>query len=62
MAAGVPSRSLYRVRHAVNRLNEGPASFPAMDPGTSARLREQFAAPNADLAGLLGRSLDRWGA
>jgi hypothetical protein len=61
LAAGVPSRSLYRVRHLVNRLNEGPASFPPMAPETAARLREEFAGPNAALAGLLGRSLPGWG-
>jgi hypothetical protein len=60
LAGRVPSRTLYRVRHLVNRLNESPASFPPMDPGTAARLRERFAAPNADLARLLARSLTAW--
>ena len=62
LAARVPSRSLYRLRHLVNRLNEGPASFPPMAPETAARLRDGFAEPNAVLAALLGRSLDDWGA
>ena len=61
LAARVPSRSLYRARHLVNRLNEGPASFPPPAPETAARLREGFAEPNAALAGLLGRSLEDWG-
>ncbi|MGY1604197.1 hypothetical protein [Geodermatophilus sp. SYSU D00815] len=60
LAARVPSRTKYRVRHLVNRLNEGPASFPPMAPDTAARLRERFAEPNAELAGLLGRSLTAW--
>jgi hypothetical protein len=61
LAARVPSRTLYRARYLVNRLNEGPASSsPPMDPGTAERLRERFAAPNAELAELLGRSLGAW--
>jgi Sulfotransferase domain len=60
LAARVPSRALYRVRHLVNRLNEGPATIPPMDPGTAARLRDGFAEPNAALAELLGRSLSAW--
>ena len=61
LAARVPSRSLYRLRHLVNRMNEGPASFPPMAPETAARLRDGFAEPDAALAGLLGRSLAEWG-
>lgn len=61
LAARVPSRTLYRARYLVNRLNEGPASFPPMDAGTAARLREKFSASNAELADLLGRSLSAWG-
>jgi Sulfotransferase domain len=60
LAARVPSRTLYRVRHLVNRLNESPASFPPMAPGTAARLHERFAEPNATLARLLERSLTAW--
>jgi Sulfotransferase domain len=60
LAARVPSRALYRVRHLVNRLNEGPATIPPMDPGTATRLRDGFAAPNAALAEMLGRSLSAW--
>jgi hypothetical protein len=62
LAARIPSRTLYRVRHLVNRLNEGPASFPPMSAETAAGLRERFAEPNAALAGLLGRSLTAWDA
>ncbi|MGY1773987.1 sulfotransferase domain-containing protein [Blastococcus sp. SYSU D00813] len=58
----VPSRALYRVRHLVNRLNEQPAALPPMAPDTAARLRERFAAPNAALEELLGRSLGGWGS
>ncbi|SFK70862.1 Sulfotransferase domain-containing protein [Geodermatophilus ruber] len=61
LAAKVPSRTLYRARYLVNRLNEGPASFPPMAPETAARLHERFAEPNAALAVLLGRSLNAWG-
>jgi len=60
LAARVPSRSLYRARYLVNRLNEGPASFPPMAPETAARLRERFTEPNAALGELLGRSLGAW--
>jgi hypothetical protein len=60
LVAKVPSRTLYRVRHLVNRWNEGPATFPPIAPETAARLRERFAEPNAELAGLLGRSLNAW--
>ncbi|WP_448624314.1 sulfotransferase domain-containing protein [Geodermatophilus sp. URMC 64] len=60
LAARIPSRTLYRARHLVNRLNEGPASFPPMAPETAVRLRERFAEPNASLAGVLGRSLTAW--
>ncbi|MGY1704731.1 hypothetical protein ACI79C_09165 [Geodermatophilus sp. SYSU D00697] len=60
LAARVPSRTLYRARYLVNRLNEGPTSAPPMAPATAAGLRERFRAPNAELAGLLGRSLDAW--
>lgn len=60
LTARVPSRALYRVRHLVNRLNEGPASIPPMDPGTAARLRERFAEPDATLSDLLGRPLTGW--
>ena len=60
IAARVPSRTLYRVRHLVNRLNEQPASLPPLAPGTAARLRERFAEPNAALGELLGRSLRGW--
>jgi hypothetical protein len=60
LVSRVPSRTLYRVRHLVNRLNEGPASFPPMAPETAARLRERFREPNAELAAVLGRSLDVW--
>jgi hypothetical protein len=56
----VPSRIKYRARDLVGRLNAGPASFPPMDPDTEARLRERFAVPNADLATVIGRSLDGW--
>jgi hypothetical protein len=61
LAGRVPSRTLYRVRHLVNRLNEGPASFPPMRPETAARLHERFAEPNAALGELLGRPLTAWG-
>jgi hypothetical protein len=61
LVARVPSRALYRARYLVNRLNEGPASFPPLAPQTAARLRERFAEPNAELADLLGRSLTAWG-
>jgi hypothetical protein len=61
LAARVPSRTLYRVRHLVNRLNEGRASVPAMAPETATLLSARFAQPNADLAELLGRSLTAWG-
>jgi hypothetical protein len=60
LAARVPSRTLYRARYLVNRLNESSAPLPPMDPATAARLRERFYAPNAELAGLLGRSLAAW--
>jgi hypothetical protein len=60
LAGRVPSRTLYRARHLVNRLNESEASFPPMAPETAARLQERFAGPNADLARLLGRSLRAW--
>ncbi|MCZ2860576.1 sulfotransferase [Blastococcus sp. VKM Ac-2987] len=60
LVARVPSRTLYRVRHVVNRLNEGPASIPPMAPATAARLRAVFAGPNAALEGELGRSLGAW--
>jgi hypothetical protein len=60
LVSRVPSRTLYRARHLVNRLNEGPASFPPMAPETAARLRERFAEPDAALAALLGRSPDVW--
>jgi hypothetical protein len=61
LVARVPSRTLYRVRHLVNRLNEGPASLPPMAPETSAVLHARFAEPNAALTDLLGRSLTAWG-
>ncbi len=60
LAGRLPSRTLYRARHLVNRLNESPASFPPMAPETAARLQERFAQPNADLSRLLGRSLTAW--
>jgi hypothetical protein len=60
LAARVPSRTLYRVRHLVNRWNESSAAIPPMAPDTAAGLRERFAEPNAALAGLLGRSLAVW--
>ena len=60
LAAGVPSRTLYRVRHLVNRLNEGPAAFPPVAPETAAGLRARFSEPNAALAQLLERSLSAW--
>jgi hypothetical protein len=60
LAARVPSRTLYRVRHLVNRWNESPATIPPMNPDTAARLRDGFAEGNAALAGLLGRSLTAW--
>jgi hypothetical protein len=60
LVARVPSRTLYRVRHLVNRWNEGPATIPPMAPETAARLRNRFAEPNAELAELLGRSLTAW--
>jgi len=60
IAARIPSRTLYRVRHLVNRWNEGPATIPPMAPETAARLRERFAGPNAALAELLGRPLTAW--
>jgi hypothetical protein len=56
----VPSRALYRTRRFVNRLNEAQAPVPPMSPETASRLRERFAAPNAELAELLGRSLAAW--
>jgi hypothetical protein len=52
---------LYRVRHLVNRLNEGRASVPAMTRETATLLSARFAQPNAALAELLGRSLTAWG-
>ncbi|MGY2066010.1 sulfotransferase domain-containing protein [Blastococcus sp. SYSU DS0619] len=61
LLARVPSRTLYRIRHLVNRLNEGPASYPPMHPETAARLRARFAGPNDALARELGRSLGAWG-
>ncbi|MGY1642710.1 sulfotransferase domain-containing protein [Geodermatophilus sp. SYSU D00703] len=61
LAGRVPSRTLYRARHLVNRLNEGPASFPPMAAQTAARLRERFTEPNAALGEMLGRSLTAWG-
>ncbi len=60
LAARVPSRTLYRVRHLVNRWNESPATIPPMTPDTAARLREGFGEPNAALAEMLGRSLTAW--
>ncbi len=60
LAARVPSRTLHRLRYLVNRWNESPATIPPMDPRTAARLREEFAGPNAALAEALGRSLDAW--
>lgn len=60
LLARVPSRTLYRARHLVNRLNEAPAAHPPMDPGTAAALRARFAGPNDDLAEALGRSLAGW--
>jgi hypothetical protein len=60
LAGRVPSRTLYRVRYLVNRLNEGRAGIPPMDPVTAARLREQLAEPNATLSDLLGRPLTAW--
>jgi Sulfotransferase family len=60
LTARVPSRTLYRVRFLVNRLNEGRATIPPMDPATAVRLRERFAEPNATLADLLGRPLTPW--
>ncbi|MGY1836598.1 sulfotransferase domain-containing protein [Blastococcus sp. SYSU DS0510] len=60
LVARVPSRMLYRARHLVNRLNEGPATYPPMAPETAAGLRERFAGPNDDLAAVLGRSLGAW--
>jgi hypothetical protein len=60
LAARVPSRTLYRLRHLVNRLNEQPAALPPLAPETAARLRERFAEPNAALSELLGRSLNGW--
>jgi hypothetical protein len=60
LLARVPSRVKYRARDVVDRLNAGPASFPPLDPDTAARLRERFRAPNAELAGVIGRSLDAW--
>jgi hypothetical protein len=56
----VPSRALYRVRHLVNRLNEGAAALPPLSPETADGLRRRFAESNAALAGLLGRSLTGW--
>jgi hypothetical protein len=60
LTARVPSRALYRVRFLVNRLNEGRATIPQMEPETAARLRERFAEPNATLSDLLGRPLTAW--
>ena len=60
LAARIPSRTLYRVRHLVNRWNESPATIPPMHPDTAARLRDGFTESNAALAGLLGRSLTAW--
>jgi hypothetical protein len=62
LAARVPSRTLFRARYLVNRLNEGSGALPPMDPDTAAGLRERFREPNAELAALLGRSLDAWGS
>jgi hypothetical protein len=56
----VPSRTLYRTRRFVNRLNEARAPIPPMSPETASRLRERFAEPNAALADLLGRRLVEW--
>ncbi|MGY1722117.1 sulfotransferase domain-containing protein [Blastococcus sp. SYSU DS0533] len=56
----VPSRALYRTRRLVNRLNEGRGPVPPMSPETEARLRERFAAPDAELARLLGPSFTTW--
>ncbi|MFW3169858.1 hypothetical protein [Geodermatophilus sp. CPCC 206100] len=60
LAARVPSRTLYRARYLVNRLNEGPAPSAPVDPATAAGLRDRFRGPNAELADLLGRSLTAW--
>jgi hypothetical protein len=60
LAARVPSRVKYRARDLVDRLNAGPAAFPPMDPGTAARLRQRLREPNAELAAVIGRSLDGW--
>jgi hypothetical protein len=60
LAARVPSRTLYSVRHLVNRWNESPATIPPMAPDTAVRLREGFGEPNAALAEMLGRSLSAW--
>jgi hypothetical protein len=56
----LPSRTLYRVRHAVNRLNETASAAPAMADQTASALRARFAESDAALEALLGRPLVGW--
>jgi hypothetical protein len=56
------SRTLYRARSLVNRLNEAKAPVPPMRPETATLLRRRFAEPNAELADVLGRPLAAWAA
>ena len=58
----LPSRTLYRARFFVNRLNEASASTPPMADDTRAMLAGRFAGPNAELADVLGRPLPEWSA
>ena len=55
----VPQGARDAVRRRLHRLNEVPATVPAIDPATEGRLRAEFAAPNRELEDLLGRTLPR---
>lgn len=48
------------LRRAVGRLNTQEASYPPMDPGVRAELRQRFAADNAALETWLDRDLSEW--
>lgn len=53
----VPARLRRAVRSAYLRVNEAPATLPAMDPTVETKLRDWFRQPNDDLSQLLGRPL-----
>ena len=57
LVSRLPSQTLYRARFLVNRLNEGKAAVPRMDPAVAAELRQRFSEPNAALEAALGRPL-----